>query len=56
MTKEQFEFVLAIEEYKRVNKKTFPTWTEVLEVIKLLGYRREMPEEEPVQAEASTDD
>jgi hypothetical protein len=47
LTREQFEFVLAIEEYKRANKKTFPTWTEVLDVIKLLGYRREMAEEEP---------
>jgi hypothetical protein len=56
LTKEQFEFVLAIEEYKRVNKKTFPTWTEVLEVIKILGYRRELPEEEPVQEEAQTDE
>ncbi len=40
MTDEQLEFVLAINEYKRVNNKTFPTWTEVLEVIKKLGYRK----------------
>ncbi len=40
MTDEQFEFVMAIEEYKRVNNKTFPTWTEVLDVIKKLGYRK----------------
>ena len=38
LTTEQFEFVMAIEEYKKANKKTFPTWTEVLEVIKLIGY------------------
>jgi hypothetical protein len=56
LTNEQFEFVLAIEEYKRVNKKTFPTWTEVLDVIKLLGYRREMPEEELMQEEAQADE
>ncbi len=40
MTEEQFEFVMAIEEYKRINNKMFPTWTEVLAVIKKLGYRK----------------
>jgi hypothetical protein len=40
MTDEQFEFLLAIEEYKRKNVRPFPTWTEVLEVIKALGYRK----------------
>jgi len=40
MTDEQFEFLMAIEEYKRVNARPFPTWTEVLEVIKALGYRK----------------
>jgi hypothetical protein len=37
---EQFEFVMAMDEYKRANKRPFPSWTEVLEVIKYLGYRR----------------
>lgn len=37
---EQFQFVLAMDEYKRANKRPFPSWTEVLEVIKYLGYRR----------------
>jgi hypothetical protein len=40
MTAEQFEFVMAIETYKKVNKKLFPTWTEVLEVITQLGYKK----------------
>jgi hypothetical protein len=40
MNDEQFEFILAIDEYKRVNNRPFPTWTEVLEVIKYLGYRK----------------
>ena len=40
MTAEQFEFCMAIETYKKVNKKMFPTWTEVLEVIEQLGYRK----------------
>jgi hypothetical protein len=40
MSDEQFEFLMAIEEYKRKNAKPFPTWTEVLEVMKALGYRK----------------
>ena len=40
MSDEQFEFLMAIDKYKRVNSRPFPTWTEVLEVIKALGYRR----------------
>ena len=40
MSDEQFQFVMAIDEYKRANSRPFPTWTEVLEVIKALGYRK----------------
>jgi len=40
---EQFEFVMATEEYKRLNNKPFPTWTEVLEVVRHLGYRKVAP-------------
>lgn len=40
MSEEQFEFLMAIDEYKRKNTRPFPTWTEVLEVIKALGYRK----------------
>lgn len=40
MTEEQFEFVIAMEEYKKVNKRPFPTWTEVLDIIKAMGYRK----------------
>ena len=42
MTQEQFLFVMAIDAFKRVNGKTFPTWTEVLEVMHQLGYRKVM--------------
>ena len=40
MTHEQFLFVKAIDAYKRVNNRPYPTWTEVLEVIRKLGYRK----------------
>jgi hypothetical protein len=43
MTAEQFEFVMAIETYKKVNKRMYPTWTEVLEVVQQLGYRKVSP-------------
>lgn len=40
MNTEQFEFVMAIETYKKVNRKMYPTWTEILEIIQQLGYRK----------------
>lgn len=40
MSDEQFEFVMAVDTYKRLNNRPFPTWTEVLEVVKQLGYRK----------------
>lgn len=40
MTQEQFLFLVAIDAFKRANQKTFPSWTDVLEVIRLLGYRK----------------
>jgi hypothetical protein len=45
MTAEQFEFCMAIQTYKKVNKKMYPTWTEVLEVVRQLGYRKVMARE-----------
>ena len=45
MTQEQFVFIMAIDTFKRVNGLTFPTWTDVLEVIRKLGYRKTMPSE-----------
>ena len=45
MTQEQFLFLMAIDTFKRVNGKTFPTWTDVLEVIRKLGYRKTMNSE-----------
>lgn len=45
MTQEQFLFLLAIDTFKRVNDKTFPNWTDVLEVVRKLGYRKTMSSE-----------
>jgi len=40
MSDEQFDFLMAIDRYKKENARPFPTWTEVLELIKALGYRK----------------
>ena len=45
LTPEQFLFVMAIQEFKRANNKSFPSWTDVLEVVRLLGYRKTQPSE-----------
>ena len=61
MTDEQFEFVKTIDEYKRANQRPFPTLTEILEVIKAMGYRKiaepqaldaSSKEDEPVEAKS----
>jgi hypothetical protein len=36
----QFEFVMAVQTYKKVNKRLYPTLTEILEVVQQLGYRK----------------
>lgn len=45
MNKEQFLFLVAIDAFKKANSKTFPAWTDVLEVLRLLGYRKTCPSE-----------
>ncbi len=40
MTAEQWEFIQAVNDYKSVNKRPFPTWTEVLDIVKAIGYRK----------------
>lgn len=45
LTTEQFLFLMAVENFKKANNKLYPTWTDVLEVVRLLGYRKTMPME-----------
>lgn len=40
MTQEQFMFLMAIDAFKKGNQVTFPAWSDVLEIIRLLGYRK----------------
>jgi hypothetical protein len=45
MSREQYLWLMAIDAFKRVNGKPFPSWTDVLEVARKLGYRKTMPSE-----------
>jgi hypothetical protein len=37
---EEIVFMKAMDQYKRANRRPFPTWSEVLEVLYALGYRK----------------
>ena len=39
-TDEETIFMKAMERYKRENRRPFPTWSEVLEVLYSMGYRK----------------
>jgi hypothetical protein len=40
MPPDVLEFITAMDHYKRVHQRPFPNWSEVLEVVKGLGYVR----------------
>lgn len=40
MSAEVLEFIHAIDAYKRTHQRPFPNWSEVLEILKSLGYSR----------------
>ncbi len=37
---DEIEFMRAMDEYKRKSGRQFPTWSEVLEVLRSVGYRK----------------
>jgi hypothetical protein len=39
-TEDEITFMKAMDAYKRSNRRPFPTWSEVLEVLHALGYRK----------------
>src|SRR5262245_24872409 len=39
-SEEEITFMKAMDQYKRANRRPFPTWSEVLEVLRSLGYRK----------------
>lgn len=40
MTPDVLEFIHAIDAYKRNTQRKFPNWSEILEIVKSLGYSR----------------
>ena len=42
MPPEVLEFIQAIDKYKRLNQRPFPNWSEVLEILKDLGYEKSL--------------
>ncbi len=40
LSADDLEFIRAIDAYKRKTNRPFPTWSEVLRVLKELGYRK----------------
>ena len=40
MPADVLEFITAIDDYKRLNNRPFPSWSEILDVIKELGYEK----------------
>ncbi len=41
MSAEVIEFITAIDDYKRTHQRPFPNWSEVLDIVKALGYARD---------------
>lgn len=39
-TPDQIEFMMAMDRYKRESRRPFPSWSEVLDVLKSLGYEK----------------
>jgi hypothetical protein len=42
-SEEEIIFMKAMDQYKRANHRPFPTWSEVLEVLRSLGYAKVNP-------------
>jgi hypothetical protein len=53
-SEEQVEFMKAMDLYKRRSGRQFPTWSEVLEVLQNLGYRKVAAPTEIYQQGAAT--
>lgn len=45
-TNDEVDFMRAMDDYKRKSGRQFPTWSEVLEVLHAMGYRRVAEESE----------
>ena len=55
-TADEIEFMRALDEYKRANGRMFPTCSEILEVVRDLGYVRTLEPVDAVEDEPSLED
>ncbi|GAB6165451.1 hypothetical protein JCM19992_14510 [Thermostilla marina] len=54
-TPEEIEFMVALDEYKRTSGRMFPTCSEILEVLRNLGYRKVTDAQESAPPEGGED-
>jgi hypothetical protein len=47
LSSEELQFIKAIEKYKSENNKHFLSWTEVLKILKELGYKKTSKRPQP---------
>ncbi len=52
---ELLEFIMAIDEYKRVNDRPFPSWSEVFEIVQYLGYRKVAPQADHINTASGSE-
>ncbi len=52
-TADEIEFMNALERYKRASGRMFPTCSEILEVLRSLGYEKRLPQATQLPASAS---
>ncbi len=55
ITGELLEFIMALDEYKRINDRPFPSWSEVFEIIQYLGYRKVAPPAEHINTASGSE-
>ncbi len=55
ITGELLEFIMAIDEYKRVNDRPFPSWSEVFEIVQYLGYRKVADQADHINTASGTE-
>ena len=53
-TGDELEFMRALDEYKRTSRRMFPTCSEILEVVRSLGYVKLANDDSPREPEIST--
>jgi len=55
ITGELLEFIMAVDEYKRINERPFPSWSEVFEIVQYLGYRKVAPRAEHINTASGSE-